>query len=70
MDKVTFREIRQQLGLSQSELANTLGIHPVTVSHWERGARPITKMADLALWALVFYQERRARRPPGGAGEG
>jgi DNA-binding transcriptional regulator YiaG len=68
MDKVTFREIRQQLGLSQSELAAALGIHPVTVSHWERGARPITKMADLAMWALVFYQDR-ARRPSAGANE-
>ena len=29
--------IRSQLGLSQVQLAQLLGVHPLTVSKWERG---------------------------------
>lgn len=49
---------RQHLGLSKRELAEALGVHPVTVSNWERGAAAIQTpvMLSLALEAL----ERRA----------
>jgi putative transcriptional regulator len=30
-------ELRQKLGLSQVQLAQLLGVHPLTVSKWERG---------------------------------
>lgn len=33
------RERRQQLGLSQEELAQRLYVTRVTVSHWETGGR-------------------------------
>jgi putative transcriptional regulator len=29
--------VRNQLGLSQVQLAQLLGVHPLTVSKWERG---------------------------------
>lgn len=31
------REIREGLDLTQTQLANLLGVHPLTVSKWERG---------------------------------
>jgi DNA-binding XRE family transcriptional regulator len=34
------RRVRQRLGVTQGELAQMLGVHPVTVSKWERGALP------------------------------
>jgi len=30
-------ELRNKLGLSQAQLAQLLGVHPLTVSKWERG---------------------------------
>jgi DNA-binding transcriptional regulator YiaG len=30
-------ELRNRLGLSQAQLAELLGVHPLTVSKWERG---------------------------------
>lgn len=35
-------EIRRSLGLSQTQLAQLLGVHPLTVSKWERGVSPPT----------------------------
>ncbi len=60
---------RRALRLSQVALAGELGVHPMTVSRWERGARTM----DVA-WSTVVTQrlgalerdkqrrERRARR--------
>jgi transcriptional regulator with XRE-family HTH domain len=31
------REVRTKLGLTQVQLASLLGVHPLTVSKWERG---------------------------------
>ena len=31
------RSIRERLGLTQEQLARLLGVHPLTVSKWERG---------------------------------
>jgi putative transcriptional regulator len=30
-------EVRNKLGLSQVQLAQLLGVHPLTISKWERG---------------------------------
>ena len=35
------RMTRQGLGLSQVQLAQLLGVHPLTVSKWERGVSPL-----------------------------
>jgi DNA-binding XRE family transcriptional regulator len=38
------RAIRERAGVSQARLAAELGVHPITVCHWERGAsRPTTR---------------------------
>jgi putative transcriptional regulator len=31
------KDTRQKLGLSQTEFAQIVGVHPITVSKWERG---------------------------------
>lgn len=37
MDKDEIKTIRESLGLTQVQLAQLMGIHPITVSKWERG---------------------------------
>lgn len=41
------REALEELGLSQAELAKTIGVSPMRISHLVREERPVT--ADLAL---------------------
>lgn len=40
-DKDTLKEIRLKAGLSQTALAESLGVHFRTVQNWEKGATPI-----------------------------
>jgi DNA-binding transcriptional regulator YiaG len=37
MTAAAVRRIRQQLGMTQAEFAERLGVHTMTVSRWERG---------------------------------
>lgn len=37
MTKEELRDLRRQLKLSQAELGQLVGAHPMTVSKWERG---------------------------------
>jgi DNA-binding transcriptional regulator YiaG len=69
MDATEFEDIRWRLKLRQTDLAKVLGVHPVTVNKWEKGARPITRIAELAMRGLLCEQECRARRPSAGANE-
>ncbi len=52
MDAKTVRRIRKKLGLSQAKLAARLGVHPLTVSKWERGVHPVPPMAERLLKQL------------------
>ncbi|HXF50747.1 MAG TPA: helicase-related protein [Dehalococcoidia bacterium] len=47
------RRIRRELGLTQSQLAEKLGVTPVTVSRWENGQSAPGRLAQRALLALV-----------------
>ena len=49
MDGLSLRIMRVRAGLTQYELAQRSGIHPVRISEMERGQRPIT---DVVLDAL------------------
>jgi transcriptional regulator with XRE-family HTH domain len=49
---------RKKQGLTQRELAQSLGVDVMTVSRWERGVRGIPPLLPLALEAL----ENRIRR--------
>lgn len=41
------KELLEELGLAQSQLARELGVSPMRISHLVRGTRPVT--AELAL---------------------
>lgn len=45
--------IRERSGLSQSDLARTLGVAPTTVSRWEAGARTPRPVVALRLLRLL-----------------
>lgn len=38
MDKDSIVDLRRRLRLNQMEFGNLFGVHPMTVSKWERGA--------------------------------
>lgn len=48
-NKETLRETRLKVGLSQTALAEALGVHFRTVQNWEKGATPIPTSVPLAL---------------------
>lgn len=59
------RKVRkEQLGLTQSELAQILRVESVTVSRWERGVEPSTRnlraLAKLADIPLSYFYEGEA----------
>ena len=49
MSKIILRELREEKGLSQIELAKILDVNNSTVSHWELGIREM----DLATMIKV-----------------
>lgn len=68
MTPAAVRRARKTLGLSRSRFAALLGVHPVTVKKWERGAQGMRSTAALAI-RLLLAQKRgapAARRRRGG----
>ena len=51
---------RKQAGLSQSGLAELLGVDTMTISRWERGQREIPSFLHLA---LAFLDSKRPVGP-------
>lgn len=47
------QSIRKALGLSQSEMADRLGLHQTTISRFERGELPTDKRTLLAAELLL-----------------
>lgn len=47
------KRIRSALGLTQAELAASIGWHPLTISKWETGDRPVSLKATLAIQRLA-----------------
>ncbi|KEZ00606.1 XRE family transcriptional regulator [Sphingomonas sp. BHC-A] len=56
-DMTDVRVVRQQLGLSQVELAGALGVRQATISRLENGHK-IDKRTALALEALLIRQRQ------------
>jgi transcriptional regulator with XRE-family HTH domain len=51
------RLIRQELKLTQAELAEQLGVHQATISRFETGEQPLDRRTELALLALKNNSE-------------
>jgi DNA-binding XRE family transcriptional regulator len=74
----TFRELRQQLGLQQIDVAGSLGVSRETVAHWDGGGRPgqwryIPELAQLLRWTIeeatrFFWHENLGDPCPCGCG--
>jgi transcriptional regulator with XRE-family HTH domain len=47
------RDIRRQLGLTQTEMADRLGLNQSTISRFERGDLPVDKRTALAVRSLL-----------------
>jgi DNA-binding transcriptional regulator YiaG len=47
------RRARKRLGLSQSQFAALLGVHPVTVKKWETGAQNMRAPVERLIRLLV-----------------
>jgi DNA-binding XRE family transcriptional regulator len=59
MNASDIRDTREQLGLNQVEFAQLSGVHPITVSKWERD-----EAAPSAYQSAIFEQFRKAARNP------
>ena len=59
MTPTQIREWRDRMGWTQDQLAEALGVFPLTVSKWERGVQPPQPYLRLALERLA--QKRRKR---------
>jgi DNA-binding transcriptional regulator YiaG len=48
----SIKALRREIGLTQEQFADHLGIHPMTVSKWERGEYLISHRTSITLMAL------------------
>ena len=53
--RVTIRDLRRNMRMTQEELAHTLGITVATVNRWENGHAKPSKLARKAIERLVQY---------------
>jgi molybdate transport system regulatory protein len=58
---VNVKTLRKQLGIAQTELAQLVGAHAMTISKWERGIARPTAAQQRVLRALSLAAERGAR---------
>lgn len=62
MTAAALRAARRRLRLSQTELAELLGVSQSQLSRWETGERPIPYAEWLAARLLEIERERKPRR--------
>jgi DNA-binding transcriptional regulator YiaG len=53
---------RQALALSQVQLAKRLGVHPITLSRWERGTVSIPEPVAQLVKLWVMNEKKAAKR--------
>ncbi|MDO8474593.1 MAG: helix-turn-helix domain-containing protein [Candidatus Rokubacteria bacterium] len=53
------RRIRAEMGLTQTELAEALGVHRVTVARWETGERGIPEPVARLLQRIRSEKKRK-----------
>lgn len=49
MTEIDIIKLRDALGLSQAEFAQLFGVHPMTISKWERGVLKPTSYQDVLM---------------------
>ena len=59
MNSFEIQNVRKQLGLNQVQFAQLAGVHPITVSKWERGEATPTAYQN-----ALFSQFGEASRRP------
>ncbi len=60
MNSEEIRTIREDLALTQTVFAQLLGVHPLTVSKWERG---IAAPTDYQLALLESFRDAHQNKP-------
>ena len=58
MNEIDIAKVRTALGLTQAQLAQLLGIHPLTVSKWERGQGSPNPYQQMLLVNFAKAQEQ------------
>lgn len=54
-----FRFLRQQLGMSQSDIGSLMGVDSQTVARWEKGVTQIPLTSDIAMRAIYMGVEKK-----------
>ena len=62
MMRERFRRLRRAMGLSQTALAEQLGVHMMTVSKWERGVVGIPEPVARLLTRLAAEAKPKRKR--------
>lgn len=55
---INTKQIREQLGLTQSEMARACNTHPMTVSKWETGERIPRGQAERLIEVLLWLKSK------------
>lgn len=60
MNREDLKHRRENLGLTQEQLARELDVTVLTISRWERGVYPVPKHIELAVEALEKRRKEAA----------
>lgn len=58
------KAIREAAGLTQVRFAEELGVHSITLSRFERGVEPVTRVVGLALRELARQLKQKRKKKP------
>lgn len=61
MEADELKKRREQLGMTQDQLASALSVHVMTISRWERGERSIPSHLPLALETIERQHKKSSK---------
>jgi DNA-binding XRE family transcriptional regulator len=62
MTRAEFKKARERLGMTQTELAEALGMQRNSVTRIEIGLQPIVRTTELAIKYLLAQSKKRGKR--------
>lgn len=65
MEKESLKQRREQIGLTQAEFADMIGVTSTTISRYETGLMKIPKYMDFVLEALEARLVKKLQQPAG-----